>query len=37
MSKRERLAQIGAYLCLAAIAAMVVWADDIIKHTEFLR
>lgn len=34
---RNRLAQIGVYLCLSVIAAMLVWADDIIKHTEFLR
>jgi hypothetical protein len=34
---RERIAQIGCYLCLIAIAAMLAWSGDIIKHTEFLR
>lgn len=37
MSARERLAQIGAYLCLTAIAAMLYWSPAIIQHTEFMR
>lgn len=37
MSKSERAYCAGGYLCLIAIAAMLAWSGDIIKHTEFLR
>lgn len=34
---RNRIAQIGCYLRLTAIAAMLYWSPAIIEHTAFLR